>query len=74
MALLGRYKLLYRLPKAEAETGVKQARKPRTSQEVITEQTRETAESRKAYSAKESSRERMVEVGRGNQQAGRQGS
>ena len=37
------------------------------------EQTREAKESEKAHSAEASNRERMVDIGRGNQQAGRQG-
>ena len=40
---------------------------------AATEQTREAKESEEARSAGASNRERMVDIGRGNQQAGRQG-
>jgi hypothetical protein len=52
------------------ETGGEQ--KP--SHDTIAEQAREREESRKAHDAEASNRERMVEIGRGNQQAGRQSS
>lgn len=46
---------------------------PRRSHEADAEQTREARESEEARRAGPSSRERMVDIGRGNQQAGRQG-
>jgi hypothetical protein len=46
---------------------------PRQTSEAAAEQTREAKESEKAHSAEASNRERMVDIGRGNQQAGRQG-
>jgi hypothetical protein len=42
--------------------------------DTLAEQTREREESRAAHEAESSNRKRMVEIGRGNQQAGRQGS
>lgn len=41
--------------------------------ETTAEQSREARESREAADAQASIREKMVEIGRGNQQAGRQG-
>jgi hypothetical protein len=46
---------------------------PRQTSEAAAKQTREAKESEKAHSAEASNRERMVDIGRGNQQAGRQG-
>ena len=42
--------------------------------ETSAEQVREGQESQEAREAQASTRERMVDIGRGNQQAGRQGS
>ena len=47
--------------------------KPEPTRDISAEQTREAEESRKARGAVASNRERMVDIGRGNQQAGRQG-
>jgi hypothetical protein len=47
---------------------------PRPGQLQAAEQAREAEESRRARTAQASNRERMVDIGRGNQQAGRQGS
>jgi hypothetical protein len=44
-----------------------------TTHETPAEQTREAKESEEARSVGASNRERMVDIGRGNQQAGRQG-
>jgi len=46
---------------------------PHPTHEVAAEQTRESQEKAKARNAEASIRERMVKLGRGNQQAGRQG-
>lgn len=48
--------------------------KPSPTQHDTAEQAREAAESQKAHSAEASNRDRMVDIGRGNKQAGRQGS
>ncbi len=47
--------------------------KPEPTHEVAAEQAREAHEAEAARNAVASSRERMVDIGRGNQQAGRQG-
>jgi len=49
-------------------------REPEKTHEVAAEQMREASESAKAKSAEASIRGRMIDIGRGNQQAGRQGS
>ncbi len=46
---------------------------PVPSHETLAEQTREANEAAAAKAAGESAREHMVDIGRGNQQAGRQG-
>lgn len=47
--------------------------RPVTAHETEAEQLREVQEQTKAKNAEASNRERMVDIGRGNQQAGRQG-
>jgi hypothetical protein len=47
--------------------------KPVPNHATVAEQTRETQEAKEATKAKRSIRDRMVEIGRGNQQSGRQG-
>jgi hypothetical protein len=74
MAAFGRYKLADALPQPQRKPGGKRGGKHKSSQVDIAEQTREAAESRKARGTQASNRERMVDIGRGNQQAGRQGS
>ena len=53
---------------------VKRSGEVEPSHEVVAEQVREREESRKARGAEASNRDHMVEIGRGNQQAGRQNS
>ena len=48
--------------------------KPAAAPETVSEQAREAQESEQARNAGPSRRERMVDIGRGRQQAGRQGS
>jgi hypothetical protein len=48
-------------------------KKPEPTHNVAAEQAREAHEAETARNAVASSRERMVDIGRGNQQAGRQG-
>lgn len=74
MAGLGRYKLTDALPHPHRKAGSPRSGRPKSSREESAEQTREAEESRKARGMSASSRERMVDIGRGNQQAGRQGS
>ncbi len=47
--------------------------KPQASDRTVAEQTREIAENEQARGSVPSQRERMVDIGRGGQQAGRQG-
>ena len=53
-------------PQDDAEQG-----KPSSSRSTIAEQARERQMSQSAHNAEASNRERMVDIGRGNQQAGR---
>lgn len=46
--------------------------KPETTHDLAAEQVREARESARAKNAEASIRDRMVDIGRGNQQAGRQ--
>jgi hypothetical protein len=55
------------------KAGGGQGGKPVPTRETAAEQIRETQESSEAGNAEASTRERMVDIGRGNQQAGRQG-
>ncbi len=55
-------------PMAEAHRG-----KPVPDHATAAEQSREAQEAREATDAEGSIREKMVDIGRGNQQAGRQG-
>ncbi len=48
--------------------------KPEPTHETSAEQVRESQESEEARRAEASIRDHMVEIGRGNQQSGRQGS
>lgn len=61
---------------SEAERRLREERFRKTSatHALVAEQAREAIESRQACEAPPSNRERMVDIGRGNQQAGRQGS
>jgi hypothetical protein len=72
MVWIGKYKLsdaILRLPLPSR----KKREKPVPFHEVIAEQTREAAERQEARNNEASIRDRMVDIGRGNQQAGRQG-
>jgi hypothetical protein len=73
MADFQRRKLSDAIPRM-AESGKKKRGKRSPSPEVAAEQTREAAESTKAREADASPRDRMVDIGRGNQQSGRQRS
>jgi len=69
MSEIGGGKLRDSVPnRNDAERG-----KPAPTHETAAEQFREAQESNKAREAEASNRERMVDIGRGNQQAGRHG-
>ena len=73
MSDLGKHKLSDAMPKPAKGRG-KKGGKPAPGEETVAEQAREARESEKARNAQASNRERMVDIGRGNQQAGRQSS
>jgi len=73
MSGIGKYKLSDALPQNEADKKKGDKDKPGDSK-TTAEQTREAQENASAKSATASARDRMVDIGRGNQQAGRQGS
>jgi hypothetical protein len=60
----------------EAERRLREERTPRphSTHSFVAEQAREALESRRAREARAGNRERMIDIGRGNQQAGRQRS
>ena len=69
-AEIGKHRFSDAIPRQTSEAV---ARAQACPHETAAEQTREAKESEKAHSAEASNRERMVDIGRGNQQAGRQG-
>jgi hypothetical protein len=73
MAGIRKYKLtdVLRRPRREADSG--RGGTPKRQYETGAEQSREAQECGEARGAVASNRERMVDIGRGNQQAGRQG-
>jgi hypothetical protein len=73
MADFGRYRLSDAVPKP-SETGKKKRGKPAPAQAVAAEQAREAEESARARGAEASNRDRMVDIGRGDHQAGRRSS
>ena len=73
MSEIGKFKLSDAVPQPPDEGGKDDKKKP-TTLEPVAEQTREASESEDAKNASASTRDRMVDIGRGNQQAGRQGS
>jgi hypothetical protein len=87
MAGIGRFKLTdalppespaeegaWRGPAGQAQPGKAKKGKIKKKGEKASEQLREARESVQARNAEASSRDRMVDIGRGNQQAGRQRS
>jgi len=72
MVWIGKYKLSDAIPK-QTSSGGKKRGKPLPSHDVVAEQTREATERQEAKNNEASIRDRMVDIGRGNQQAGRQG-
>ncbi len=69
MSELCKHKLTDAIPQPHEDKGGK----PAPTHETAAEQAREEAESRQAHDAEASIRDKMVDIGRGNQQAGRQG-
>jgi len=72
MPWIARYKLSDAIPRQKASGGRKAARSL-LPHEIIAEQVREDSERRKARNNEASIRDRMVQIGRGTLQAGRQG-
>jgi len=68
MSEIGNHKLRDSVPNQNDE----ESGKPVPTHETVAEQAREAKESDSAQNAEASNRERMVDIGRGNQQAGRQ--
>jgi len=73
MSGIGKFKLADAMPRHLHKDAAKQGGKPEPTQATAAEQVREARESDGARAAEVSSRDRMVGIGRGNQQAGRQG-
>ena len=73
MSEIGKYKLSDAVPKLDSEIE-KSGNKKTEETHIDAEQEREAHESEDAKNASASNRDRMVDIGRGNQQAGRQGS
>jgi len=72
MPWIAKYKLSDAIPR-RMPPGRKKAGRPLLPHEIIAEQVREDSERRKARNNEASLRDRMVQIGRGNLQAGRQG-
>jgi hypothetical protein len=70
MSEIGKHKLADAIPHQNDED---KGGKPVPTHETSAEQIKEGNESAEAHDAEASNRERMVNIGRGNQQAGRQG-
>jgi hypothetical protein len=73
MARIGKARLSDAIPKPQPAAGRKGG-KPAPTHDATAEATREANESAQARNAEASIRARMVQIGRGNQQAGRQGT
>ena len=73
MAEIRKHKLSDAIYQPPQKAGDEKGGKPVPTHETDAAQIREAKESTEASSAAVSSRDRMVDIGRGNQQAGRQG-
>jgi hypothetical protein len=73
MSEIGKHKLTDALPHEKLGAAKDEGGKPVPTHDMTAEQVREARESEEARDAEASNRERMVKIGRGNQQAGRQG-
>ena len=74
MAGIGKYKLSDAIPQPQPAPGIDKGGKPVPTHETAAEQIREADERAKAKNAEASIRDRLVDIGRGDQLAGRQGS
>jgi hypothetical protein len=73
MAGIGKYKLTDAISYLFRKAGRKSGGKPTPAHETAAEQVRESQEAFQARNNEASIRDKMVDIGRGNQQAGRQG-
>ncbi len=73
MAGIGKFKLSDAIKPSLDKAGSKKGGKPKPGQRLVGEQARELSELKQAKNAEGSIRDRMVEIGRGVKQAGRQG-
>jgi hypothetical protein len=73
MSGIGKFKLSDALKSTSNKLDAKKAKKPKPGQSTVAEQTRENTESKRAKNAESSNRDRMIDIGRGGRQAGRQG-
>ena len=73
MAEIGKHRLSRGISRQSLEAGGDRGDRTVPSHETAAEQTREAMERKGARSSEMSSRDRMVDIGRVNQQAGRQG-
>ncbi len=73
MSEIGNHKLTDAIPQPPHGADDEKGGKPIPTHETTAEQIREANESKEAANAEASTREHMVNIGRGNQQAGRQG-
>ena len=73
MGGIGKYKLSEAIRFPIQTVDAEKAGKPLSASATTAEQVRQAQESSEALNAEASIRDRMIEIGRGNQQAGRQG-
>ena len=73
MSGTGNFRLTDAITRLMRKVGRKETGKPAPTHATAAEQARESHESHEARDAEASIRARMVNIGRGNQQAGRQG-
>lgn len=73
MAGIGKFKLSDAVQSGPTPEESKKGGKPKSLHETIAEQQREISGSKQAKNAEGSIRDRMVDIGRGGKQAGRQG-
>lgn len=74
MSGFGKHKLSDAVPRSKFETSRKKKGKPVSDRAAKAERVREAQESASARNAEASNRDHMIAIGRGNQQAGRQGT
>ena len=73
MSDIGKHKLADAIPDPKPEATEHNAGKPHPTHATAAEQVREEQKSGQAHNAEGSIRDKMIDIGRGNQQAGRQG-